>query len=220
MRIRNKKQFKITSGNLIIADPGFIFPGLDREPYVFIPENAVLMDKFGGDGNFKVYKSNEAVVVDTAPRLFKATKRTNFQKLDNSVGVDSGLICFIDSRKEDLTSIETFEEFYVSLEVPNGNYFVWREENETSVSHRNSILSFGTTEKLYLSGKDANTIEAIEKEMVSYFRSKGQVKEKIFKELEAKVLHLHWAKSKDPRLSKIALTLNINLPKRIKKNRT
>ena len=217
MRLQRKVEFTVTTGHLVICDPGFVFPGSAKPPYFDAPPHIPCFGGFGGDGTFSVYRRDNLIVVDTAPRLFKARTRPDFTKVQGQVGVDSGMICFLDTKRDGLTNVECGDEFLIELEIENGEYCAWIEEHDTSVSLRRCLLAFGPEPKLFLSGAEADEVGAIEKKVVQFFRAKGPSKLELRQQIESRVIELHLNWCKDRRLQVIASTMKIDLPRRSSK---
>ena len=218
MRIRRQVPFSVTDGRVAIVDPGHVFASIDESPYFAVPENCALFDNFGGDGNFKVYESSECLIVDTAPRQFKAAARTEFTQIQGSVGVDSGVIVFVNLA--DALSIESDPIPCVVHHLPPGEYIAWSEENENSSSQRRAILGLGKSTRLFLAGTDATTINEIEQRVAVSLRLKGQDRAGALEVIRNQILDLHLSGSKDRRLRMLAQAVKLELPRRGRKKAT
>lgn len=218
MRIRRQTTFTVTDGPVAIVDPGYVYNSTDESPYVAVPDNCALFDDFGGDGNFKVYDSPECLIVDTAPRQFKASTRTEFTQLDGSVSVDSGMIVFVNLA--DAPVIASNPITCVVHDLAPGEYTAWSEENENSFSHRRAILGIGKSIRLFLAGTDATTINEIEQRVAASLRLKGQERTDALESIRSHILDLHLSGSNDRRLRMLADAVKLTLPRRTRKKAT
>ena len=218
MRIRKRAEFTVTDGPVAIVDPSYVFDSIPNFPFVSLPANAACFDSFGGDGNFKVYKSTDCVIVDTAPRQFKPKSRPNFTLLDGGVAVDSGMIVFVNLA--DAPVITSTPITCVVVDLEPRIYTVWAEENENSFSQRRVILGIGPSPMLFLAGNDATMIDEIEQAVAVAIRLKGNERISALEPIREQISVLHLNGCKDRRLRMLADAIKFKLPRRGRKNAT
>ncbi|MDV6034635.1 MAG: hypothetical protein F9B45_32000 [Phycisphaera sp. RhM] len=210
MRTRGETEFDVRDGLVVCFDPMFAFAATDVEPFLQIPTNVPFFDNFGGDGSFNVYRSPECVVIDTAPRQFRAKTRPEFEKLDGRVGVDSGTIAFANA--SDVPALP--DGLSVSFHLAPGTYRAWSEHNENSFADRRTILAVGPTVQLFLAGADATNINEIETQVAKAIRMKGEQRIKLVSELQQRIVDLHMQGCRDQRLKMLADAVKLTLPRR------
>ena len=212
MRVGKQIKLSITSGKLVICDVALIEnQEKPDEPY---------FDLFGGDGDFKVYQDGNIIVVDTAPRLFKAKTRPHMKKLPGRVSVDTSHLGFRDGTQDFLNKFCTtdLKKFAVIVDIPNGDYITWSEKKDWSTAYQDTIICFGKKVELFLSKTYATDLFVIEKQLATALRMKGRERQTEKERIKDALMNIHMTGIKDERLSKMAALLKLKLP-RIKKNK-
>jgi len=215
MRIIERHPFALTTDRLLIFDPMYLYAVGGDPPRWDVPDDVLAIDTVVGDGAFAVYRSGDILVIDTAPRVFKARSRADFARLPNEVAVDTGSVCFAPCTDARLARLrERIDWGFVSCPLPPGDYAVWIEAKDTSRAFARSIICFGREQRFYLHGETASVIHELEKEAARVLRMKGSDRQRRLADLRRRILDLHWAGNKDRRLDLLAAALKIDLPPR------
>lgn len=212
MRVHRQLSLTVTEGRVAILDPGLAFPPTSGPPYFALPSRHAVFDDFGGDGTFKVYRSGDVVIVDTAPRQFKANVRDDFTRLSGEVAVDTGTIAFVNA--SDLPASAASAAGGVLCDLPRGDYVVWSEQKDESASRRRFVLGLGPSVRLTLAGPDAMRVREIERQLSEALRLKGAEKAKALAAVQSELVALRLAGSRDRRLRRLADAAGVRLPPR------
>jgi len=208
----------ITSGRLVVGDPAFVCEPIDLHPCIKLPDNVPYYDNFGGDGTFRVFTNDKIIVIDTAPRQFKAKSRQEFCELNGTVGIDTGRMSFFDATKKMIKAAEKYKQIYFLTDVPNGEYKVWQEVNENSRARQDRILCFGPQVELIITKPLQSQLVEIEKQVTQALRLKGKEKITRLEKIRKTLAELHLSGVKDPRLRMLADAVKMKLPRRTKRS--
>lgn len=211
MRVRGEQPLEVPSGWLVVGDAEAVPCDLSSSAVGFSGTTKPTYRVYGRDGLY---------VVDTAPRVFQANKRTEFKPV-GEIRMKGQALAVCDANESLIRAAQDALGQRRALLLPacDEHYRIWIESKDESSAQERAILAIGPKVTLLLSGPDADEIRGLEQSLARVLRLKGPDKHAQLGVLRGAILGLHRRGCRDPRLRLLASTLKIDLWTEIRRTR-
>ncbi|CAA6693470.1 MULTISPECIES: hypothetical protein [unclassified Lentimonas] len=206
----------LPSGRLLIFDPVALF-GAEETNKIngLVKFESPYVSK---DGHYKVYRDGQTHFVDLHPQTFRANKRPELERKNETIYVDTCTVGFVDlSNSTLLADPSKDDQGFCVLDYPPGEIQVWFEQKEGNVFR--GVVGIGPTPRMVVNGSDAASVAELEKRSILVFRKKAGWRE-IKEDLKTEILKMHFAGCNDARFKTLASSLQIDLPRRPRKKKS
>jgi hypothetical protein len=203
MRVRGEQSLDVPSGWLMIGD---------AEAVPCHPSTSAVGFSGTTKPMYRIYGRDGLYVVDTAPRVFRANRRTEFKPV-GEIRLKGQALAVCDANESFVRAAQDALGQGRALLVPasDEHYRIWIESKDESSAVERAILAIGPKVTLLLSGPDADEIRGLEQSLARVLRLKGPDKQAGLRVLREAVLGLHRRGCRDARLRLLASTLDVNL---------
>ncbi len=205
MRVTNSIPLNIESGWLAIANSdAFDFIDLDCIAFSFSIRK-----------QYKIYRNDNCIVVDSVPRVFKARSRVDYSHV-GTVNAPNGEIVLFSIDENEITEYsEAIQRCdLVALPLKHSELVTWVEQTENTSAEHMGLLCLSDKVRLVLSKHEATRIFELEQLVAKALRMKGDEKQISLHKIKHEILDMHFAGVKDTRLEMLASSIRLKLPHR------